>query len=68
MASSRSLIAGYSAYASTTELASAGVNVAPGATPTISVYTFVTASSAACAGFTIGLTAGGVTTTLAAGC
>lgn len=66
MQTAESLIAGYTIYSSTAELAeSHGQAAAPAITP----YTpFIIASSGQCVSFSVGATASAVTTTLAAGC
>ena len=62
------LIAGYQTYSDASELATLGVQGAPAVSPTPSIVSFATASSPECIAFSIGASAGGVTTTIAAGC
>ncbi len=66
MHTAESLIAGYTIYSSTAELAETASQAgAPAVTP----YTpFIIASSGHCVSFSVGATASAVTTTLAAGC
>ncbi len=68
MQTAESLIAGYSAYCSTAELAESGTQTAPAVTPVTPFTPFIIASSGYCASFSVGATATSVTTTLAAGC
>lgn len=70
MTSTQTLIAGFTSYASAEELVSTSLESAPGATPSpiSAISVFLTASSAECGLVSVGVTAGGTTTTLAAGC
>jgi hypothetical protein len=68
MTNSQSLISGYSNYVRGEELAHVNVESAPGISP---VSVFATASSPECAAFSIGASAGVVTSTsitIGAGC
>lgn len=64
----KSLIEGYKTYSDAGELSNLGTQPAAAVSPTPSIYSFATASSPECVAFSIGISAGGVTTTLAAGC
>lgn len=61
MSNAQSLIAGFSRYARAEELALAGGDAAPASTPTVTV--FLTASSPECVAFSLGVSAGAVTST-----
>lgn len=63
-----SLISGYETYASPAEFALTDFDTAPALSPTPSIVSFFTASSAECVAFSVGITAGSVGTTLSAGC
>ena len=63
-AQAQNLIKGFANYSTAAEL-EASVR---GNAPAISPVTTVTASSPECVAFTVGLTSGGTTTTIAAGC
>lgn len=63
-----SLIAGYRTYSDVAEFSHLDVQAAPAVSPTPSIVSFATASSPNCIAFSLGASAGGVTTTLAAGC
>lgn len=63
-AQSKNLINGFNNYCSIAELESSARSSAPAISP----VTSVTASSPECVAFTLGMTSGGVTTTIATGC
>lgn len=70
MSNTHSLVAGFSAYAQASELATIAGEAAPAATPS-TVSIFLTASSPECVAFSVGISAGAVTSTsitVAAGC
>ena len=70
MSHTQSLVAGFSAYAQASELSALTGAAAPAATPS-TVSVFLTASSPECVAFSIGASAGAVTSTgvtITAGC
>lgn len=68
MLTAESLISGYEAYASHSDLIFTELDAAPAVSPTPSIVSFLSASSPECIMFSIGASAGSVTTTLASGC
>lgn len=62
------LVEGYRAYSTAAELNTFENTDAAAVSPTPGIAAFATASSSYCAMYSLGAAAGGVTTTLAAGC